>query len=228
MATVEVRRTKRGAELRVDGTLASAILADGKGTGPVWDAIALPVALRPPDAPVSVLLLGLAGGSVVRAAQAFRPDTRFVGVDFDQTVVDAAREHLGLDALGVEIVVGDARDILRSERRRFDLLIEDLFVGPSSAVRKPDWLLGEGIPLAHKRLAPGGLYVTNTIHEGPAMRRALLSNFPHLTEISVRCYWNRIYVASEEPLDSRTIRRTAQRHPALAGALGYMSFRRLR
>jgi len=211
----------------VDGTLASALRADGKGTGPVWDAIALPLALRPPEAPVTVLMLGLAGGSVVRAAKQFRPDAHFVGIEYDQTVVDTAREHMDLDSLGVEIVLGDARDVLRTEKRLFDVVVEDLFLGPAERVRKPEWLLDEGLPLAMERLLPGGLFVTNTIHEGPAMRRALLRNRPHLTEIAVRCYWNRIYVASDTPVVPRSARRTARQHTALAGSISWLRFRRI-
>jgi len=103
-----------------------------------------------------VLLLGLAAGSVGRAVRALDPDAEIVGVELDREVVRLARRHFGLDGLGIELVVGDALEFLRTERRRFDLIVEDLFVGPSRSVRKPEWLLGEGYPLIRRRLRRGG------------------------------------------------------------------------
>ena len=170
---VEVRRVRDGLELRIDGTQASVHRPGRALTGVVWWALASPILLLPPNRQRRVLLLGLAAGSVGRAVRALDPGAEIVGVELDREVLRLARLHFGLDRLRIEVVVGDALEYLRRERRRFDLIVEDLFVGPSRSVHKPDWLLGEGYRLIRRRLRPGGYVVSNTIHEMPAIVRAM-------------------------------------------------------
>jgi spermidine synthase len=222
---VEVRRTSRGLELRLDGTLASSHPTLGAGAGPVWDALALPVLALPPERRRSALLLGLGGGSVARVLRALAPGIRIVGVEIDPGVVAAARSHLGLDAVGVEVVLADAIGALRAERRRFDLIVEDVFVGAVRDVRKPTGFPEPVLGLARRRLAPGGLLVCNTIHEGPEVAAALRANGDDLLTIHVRGFWNRILVAGRA-LDAGALRRAAAQEEAIAGSLGALSIRR--
>lgn len=222
---VEVRRTPRGLELRVDGTLASSHPSGRQGTGPVWDALALPVLALPPERRRSVLVVGLGGGSVARILRALAPAIRIVGVEIDPDVVAAARAHLGLDALGVEVVVADALTALRGERRRFDLVVEDVFVGSTRTIRKPSGFPEPLLTLARRRLAPGGLLVCNTIHEGPEVAAALRAHAGELLAVDVRGFWNRILIAGER-LDAGALRRAAARERALAESLPSLSIRR--
>jgi spermidine synthase len=222
---VEVRRTARGLELRVDGTLASSHLDAGVGTGPVWDALALPVLALPPARRRSILVLGLGGGSVARVLRALAPEARIVGVEIDPGVVAAARAHLGLDALGIEVVLADALGALRAGRRRFDLIVEDVFVGPVRTVRKPAGFPEPLLGLARRRLAPGGLIVCNTIHEGPEVASALRAHAPSLLAIHVRGHYNRILVAGCR-LDAAALRRAASREPVMSKSLPALSIRR--
>ena len=45
-----------------------------------------------------------------------------------------------LDELGVEVVIADARAYLEQSRRRFDAVLEDVFVGTGRNAVKPEWL----------------------------------------------------------------------------------------
>jgi spermidine synthase len=139
------------------------------------------------------------------------PTAEIVGVELDREVVRVARRHFGLDRLGIELVVGDALEFLRRDRRKFDLVVEDLFVGPSRSVRKPDWLLGEGYALIRRRLRPGGYVVSNTIHEMPAIVRAMRPFNGRIVSLDVRGYWNRVTVCGRDLPPPRGLRR------ALAG-----------
>lgn len=210
----------------MDGTLASLHRPGGQVTGVVWWALAAPVILLPPRPRRRALVLGLGGGSVARALRLLAPEVEIVGIERDEVVVDAARRHLDLDSLDVELLVLDARDYLARERRRFDLIIEDLFVGPSRSVRKPEWLLDEAYPAIGSRLRPGGIVSANTIHEMPALVRALRPLARPIVSLDVRGYWNRVVVGGRDLPAPRALRRIMEHHPSLAPLVGQLALRR--
>jgi spermidine synthase len=222
---VEVRRVRGGLELRIDGTQASVHRAGNALTGVVWWALASPILLLPRRRPRRVLLLGLAAGSVGRAVRALDPAAEIVGVELDPEVVRLARRHFGLDQLRLELVVGDALEFLRRDRRRFDLVVEDLFVGSSRFVRKPDWLLGEGYRLIRRRLRPGGYVVSNTIHEMPGVVRAMRRFGGRIVSLDVRGHWNRVTVCGRDLPPPRFLRDALGVRPETSRILGRLALR---
>ena len=169
---VRVERGRRGRSLRIDGTFASFYEPGRAATGSVWDALAAPLLWLPPAKRRSVLILGLGGGSAARLVRSVAPRARIVGVERSAEVIRAARRWFDLDALGVEVVRDDARRFLQRSRRRFDVVIEDVFVGPARDVHKPEWMLDGGLVSASRRLRRGGLLVSNTLDETAAVARA--------------------------------------------------------
>jgi spermidine synthase len=153
------------------------------------------------------------------------PEAEIVGVELDREVVRLARRHFDLDRLGIELVLGDALDFLRRERRRFDLIVEDLFLGPSRSVRKPDWLLGEGYRLIRKRLRPGGYVVSNTIHEMPGVVRAMRSFGGRIVSLDVRGHWNRVTVCGRDLPPPRALRQALGARPEMARVLPRLGLR---
>jgi len=222
---VEIRRVRGGLELRIDGTQASVYRPGGGVTGVVWWALASPVLLLPGNPRRRVLLLGLGAGSVGRAIRALDPGAEIVGVELDAEVVRLARRHFDLDGLGLELVQDDALDYLRRERRRFDMIVEDLFVGHSRTVRKPEWLLGEGYRLIRRRLRPGGIVVSNTIHEMPAILRAMRPFGGRIVSLDVRGHWNRLTVCGRSVPTPRELRRTLGTHAWLGPVLRRLALR---
>jgi spermidine synthase len=174
-----------------------------------------------------VLVLGLAAGSVARAVRALDPRAVIVGVERDAEVLRAARGHFGLDRLGIEVVEDDALAFLRKDRRSFDLVIEDVFVGTARRVRKPGWLFEEGYPLAYARLRTGGLLVSNTIEELPAVVRALRPCHGRMVSLDVRDYWNRVLVCGRPLPPPRVVRSVLAAHPLLAPLVRQLSLRAL-
>jgi len=220
---VDVRRARGGLELRVDGTLASLHRSGPSLTGTVWWALAAPVTLlrrRP-----RVLVLGLAAGSVARALRVLAPGAEIVGVEHDRAVVRAARRHFGLDELGVELRAVDAREYLDTERRLFDLVVEDLFVGPVRAVRKPDWLVPDGYQKIRRRLRQGGIVSTNSIHESGAIVSAMRSFGTPVLSLEVRGHWNRILLCGRDLPPPRELRTRLRRIPPLHRALESLAVR---
>jgi spermidine synthase len=222
---VRVQTSAQGRALIVDETFASLHRDEGPATGCVWDAIAAPALLLVGRPRPRVLVLGLGGGSAARIVRAILPDAGIVGVELDPDVVAAARAHFDLDGLDVELHVDDALRFLRSDRRRHDLVLEDVFVGHGDDVHKPAWIPHPGHDLVRRRLRPDGILVSNTIDEHRAVEAGLVAAFPHVVRIDVEDYDNRVLVASDRPLSARDLRARVAGSAVLGETLGLMRFR---
>lgn len=230
MARQSVRVVRHGRErvLRIDDTLASSYEPGRVTTGSVWDALACGILALPPERRRGILLLGLGGGSAARVVRALAPRARIVGVELRAEVVEQARAHFDLDALDLEVRIGDARQVVREVGRDFDLVLEDVFVGRGRKAYKP-----EGFPLpvladARACLRKGGLLATNTLDEASTICRVVRQLFDHTVEISLADFDNRIYLASDAPLDARDLRRTLAADPVLRDTLPQLRLRTLK
>jgi spermidine synthase len=224
---VEVKVGRRGRALRINGTFASWYVPGRARTGSVWDALAAPLLLLPPARRRSVLILGLGGGSVARVVRALAPRAEIVGVEQDPEVVRAARAHFDLDELHVRIVEGDASRYLGQTRRKFDVVVEDVFVGNARSLRKPDWLPAPGLARAAQHVARGGILVSNTIDETAAVAAELRRLFPALLGIDVEDYDNRVVVGGPAVISGRMLRTAVAHDRVLAPTLPRLRFRRL-
>ena len=225
---VHVRDRNNGLELIVDGTFASFYQPGSAVTGSVWDAIAAPLLALAPKRRRAVLILGLGGGSTARIVRAIAPEARIVGVELDPAVVEAAREHLDLDELGVEVVLGDARAFLERDREHYDAVFEDVFVGQGDNVHKPEWLPLPGLELASRRLASGGVLVSNALDEAQAVGKVMRGLFPTVLRIDVEDYDNRIFAAGRSLPEALGLRAAVQACPVLGPSLQRLSLRTLK
>jgi spermidine synthase len=224
-----VRVVVRGGQrtLRIDGSFASFYRPGRETTGSVWDGIAagllaLPAALRR-----DVLLLGLGGGSAARAVRALAPHARIVGVEIAPAVVREAKRWFDLDALGIEVVTDDAARYLRRARAHFDAVLEDVFTGDARRLVKPAGFPLPALDQVRRILRPGGVAVCNTLDESAAVRDALAARFGRLVQVGVVDYDNRIFVASDAPLDAASLRAAAAGDAVFAPSLRALRFRTL-
>lgn len=227
-----MRDGEHGRELVVDGTFASFWQPGESVTGSVWDAIAAPILALPAARRRRVLLLGLGGGSAARIVRAIEPRCEIVGVELDADVIAEARRSFDLDSLGVDWVHADALDFLERDDRRYDLVLEDVFVGFGDDVHKPDWLPRPGHALAAQRLRAGGLLVSNTLDEYREVTRELGRLFPRRVVIEVEEFDNRIVVGGpgegRRALSARRLREAIAAHPLLRSTLPRLRLRTLR
>lgn len=188
-------------------------------TGYSWDGLSAACLLRGDGPPASVLILGLGGGTVARQLRALAPHAAITGVDIDPGIVDLARRHMALDALGVEVVVGQAGRFLAETGRRFDAIIDDLFLsGPADVVRS-SIPAGETLALLKDRLAPGGILVANLItdDDGPhrvirrQARRAFAEAFPSVRVVKPLLGLNEILAGAERSRPGTALRGLAER-----------------
>jgi predicted membrane-bound spermidine synthase len=188
-------------------------------TGYSWDALAAACLLRAGGPPRSVLMLGLAGGTVARQLRALAPEAAITGVDIDAEVVNLARRHMALDELRIEVVISDADRFLSETERRFDVILDDLFLSGPTDVTRAREPIGSRLDLVKDRLTPGGIVATNLITDGVGphqvlrkhVRRAFSEAFPRVRVVEPLHGLNEILVGGEQSLPGRALRRFAPR-----------------
>lgn len=222
---VRVEHRPAGRELQVGGTSASWYQPGRLLTGSVWDALAVPIAVLPPERRREVLILGLGGGSAARLLRAAAPAARIVGVELEAGVVEAARAHFDLDELALDVRIADARRFVDDDDARYDLVVEDCFVGGEGGLEKPPWLPEPGLDAVAARVATGGVLVCDAIHEVAEVSEALRRRFASVVRIELLDCVNQVFVASDRPLSARPMRRAVGADPVLGPALGNLRFR---
>jgi len=211
--------------LVVDETFASFYRPGEIATFCVWDAIAAPILWLPEKRRRRILILGLGGGSVARIARALAPKAAITGVELDPEVVRLAREHFDLDALGVRVEIADALAWLEKARGHYDAILEDVFIGHGDAVHKPDWIPHPAHELVRRRLAPGGVFVSNCLDEHGRVAAAMREAYRGVVSIEVEDYDNRVLVAADGELSASALRRCVAASPLLRDSLPILRFR---
>lgn len=121
------------------------------------------------------LILGLGGGTVAKLIRKTWPHARIVGVDIDPVMIELGKRYLGLDQIGVNIKIGDAKNFLDSlipirDRNGFNLIIIDLYNGDQF----PEKFATENyIQLARTVLASDGVAIFNRLYYGDKRSQAV-------------------------------------------------------
>lgn len=208
---MEVWKSELATEFRVAGAIHASWHRKRFLTGLAWDLLAAAALLRPGGAPRSVLMLGLAGGTAFRTLRHLLPGCRLTAVEIDAEIIGLAREHMALDDLGIEVVTGDAYPWLATNRRSFDVVIDDIYLAGKTDVFRPrEW---DGALLGHLRraVAPGGLLAVNLVtgkgHRAmqSATRRVLREAFPVTRSLTTAEGMNEVLVAGEKVATRRVL-----------------------
>lgn len=174
-----------------------------------------------------VLVLGLAGASVVRGVLALNPRSEFVGVEIDAEVVATSLEWFDLATLPVKIDISDAANFIESSRRKFDLIIEDIFVGTGRHLSKPDWLPSPGLEKINRLLHNGGLLVSNSLDDSRANAAEFRRQFKSRVLIDIEGWDNKILIGSDVKISGRSLRRvvaSSSVRPSVLEKLMFKSF----
>ena len=167
---VEVWRTGAVTEFRVEGAVHAWHHPQRVLTGLAWDLIAAGPLLRAGGPPASILMLGLAGGTSFRTLRHLLPDARLTAVEIDSRLLGLARRFMDLDALGIEVIEADAYAWLKQNRRRFDVVIDDLYLAGRLDVYRPRGWDETLLQRLFRAVSPGGLLSINLV-TGPGHRR---------------------------------------------------------
>ncbi len=194
-------------------------LGRGMLTGAYYDVLYLgPLLAQGRD----VLVLGMGGGTTVRAYRRFYPGARVSAVEIDPVIVRVAHEFMGV-ARGpdLDVHVEDARPFLKRGKSAFDVIEVDLFAGGPYA---PFYCLTrEFFEAVRARLEPSGLVSMNVYAPGgdrtlaEAVVATLAAVFPTVLEFPLA--EERVLIAFREETSLDRVRALLS-DPALPEELG--------
>jgi spermidine synthase len=157
-----------------DGSRVELILNEGEAihsiydpqsmlTGGPWDYMLIADAFRPAssaeEAPRSIAILGLAGGTAARQyTAAYGSGVQITGVEIDPDILTAARRYFHLDEPNVHPVVADARYWLDTRATKYDVIIMDAYRQPYIPFHLTT---KEFFTEVRDHLNPGGVAVVN-------------------------------------------------------------------
>ncbi len=132
-------------------------------TGYAWDALTAASVLYPGDSPRNLLMLGLGGGTVCRQLRHIFPDLSITAIEIDKGMVDLARRYMSLDDLTIDVRIGDAYQMIDDVEERFDVVIDDVYLGTGRDVLRPKDMAEGVLRRLASLTAPRGIVAANFI-----------------------------------------------------------------
>lgn len=216
---VEIWKSDRQVEFRVAGAIHAWWHRDRFLTGLAWDNLAAACFLRPAGPPRSVLMLGLAGGTTFRVLRHLLPEVSLTAVDIDPSIVDLARQHMRLDDTGAEVHLADAYEWLKTNRRKFDVVIDDVYLAGKTDVFRPQAWNPEHLATLKRAVAPGGLLTANLVtgkgHRTMQshVRNVLKDAFPSVRSVTTPDSLNETLAAGDAVLSGSAVAAWRGRFP---------------
>ena len=214
---ISVWKSPLATEFRVAGAIHASFHRNRFLTGLAWDLIAAAALLHPSGKPASILMLGVAGGTALRTLRHLLPDAELTGIDLDPELIALAEKEMQLGETRAEIVIADAYEWMKGNSRKFDVIIDDLYLAGENDVFRAEECDGGWLDLTGRSLAPGGILTINLV-TGPghrakqsATRRRVLSRFPSVRSLRTDESMNEVLVAGENVATGSVLRNYAGR-----------------
>ena len=200
---------------RIDFSVAGATFAtwhpDHYLTGYSWDALTKGCLLFPDRSPGSILLLGLAGGTVARQLRHLLPDVRLSAVEIDPDVVELGEKYMELGDIEIDVSIGDAYRFLHHSTDLYDVIADDVYVAGLDDVERPQLAWSTWLDLVENRLTPNGIAVANFVtgdHHDPIYndaKRHFASRFLHTQVVAPPRGYNQILVGGRKFIKPSTL-----------------------
>lgn len=108
------------------------------------------------------LILGVGGGTTAKLIRENWQNSKIVGVDIDPLIIKLGEEYLGLKKLDVELIVADAFTWTQKNKKKFDAVCIDTYVGDSFP---PQFASPEFLECVKKLINKDGVVIFNRIFE---------------------------------------------------------------
>ena len=207
---IEVWGSGQEVDFRVAGATHATWHRDRFLTGMAWDAITAGVLLRGAGPAESLLMMGLGGGTALRQIRHLLPKVKITALELDQGMIALARKFMHLDDLNIEIIPGDAYAWMLRNKRRYDVIVDDVYGSGEIDVSRPTVYTQELATALQRSLAPKGVFAANLL-TGPghrkmqsAFRQFFRATFPIVRHVVPRHSWNETVVGGTDlATDSR-------------------------
>ncbi|KKW09623.1 MAG: hypothetical protein UY49_C0042G0007 [Microgenomates group bacterium GW2011_GWC1_49_7] len=78
----------------------------------------------------SILVLGVAGGTVIHLLREIYPNAVITAVDIDERMIEIGKKYFSLSSIsGLTLTVADARNYVMEQKKKWDLVVIDLYIG---------------------------------------------------------------------------------------------------
>ncbi len=209
-----VTQNGRRLDMEVEGATFASWHPEQLLTGYSWDALSAAALLHSSGQPGRILLIGLAGGTMVRILRHLVPRARITAVELDGKLVDIAVRHMHLDLETVDLHIGDAYAYLRKTRKRFDVVLDDLYLSGATDVYRPASVDRTMIMQYRRLLRDDGIVAVNMITDTPhravlrETREAWSREFKETAAITAPRGYNQALIGGER-LNSASVLETA-------------------
>jgi predicted membrane-bound spermidine synthase len=209
---ITVWKSPLATEFRVAGAIHASFHRKRFLTGLAWDLIAAAALLRPSGKPASILMLGVAGGTALRTLRHLLPEASLTGIDLDGELIHLARKEMAIGETGAEIVIDDAYAWMKNNDRKFDVIIDDLYLAGDDDVFRADECDGGWLDLTKRSLAPGGILAINLVtgsgHRAKqsTTRKRVCCRFPVVRSLRTEESMNEILVAGDRVATGSVLR----------------------
>ena len=214
---VEVRESGGLVSFEIAGAAHAEWHPHRRVTRQAWDALAAAALLHPATDAPDLLMLGLGGGTGARILRTLLPRARITAVEIDGGMIALGRRHMRLDDLGLEILEADAFRFLRDTRRRFDVVIDDIYLSGAEDAVRPARMDDRMIRSLRRVLKPDGVAAINLItgrgHRAvqSAARAAMRRAFAQVVSIRPPDSLNETLAGARRLLPAAVLRRAAGR-----------------
>lgn len=119
------------------------------------------------------LILGLAGGTLVKLIHKFWDGVKVIGVDVDPLMVEMGKKYLGLKESEVEIVISDATKFCKKQVKqkvKYDLIFIDMYNGDKYPAQFEEESF---LRLILRLLTDDGIAVFNRLYYGEKRKLAV-------------------------------------------------------
>ncbi len=98
--------------------------------GGYWDLFLVTPYLTAPTPPRSLLVIGLAAGTVTKQFAQVYPDIQMDGIEIDPDIVRVGREWFDMREPNLNVIVDDGRAALRKSDKKYDVIVVDAYRQP--------------------------------------------------------------------------------------------------
>jgi spermidine synthase len=158
----------------------------------------------------SVLMVGLGGGSIQRAYQAYWPQAKTETIELDPKVVEAAKTYFQFKETDrMKVFLGDGRLHLRRTQKKYDLIILDAYTVNRYSSYIPHALVTkEFFTLVNEHLTDKGVLAYNVIGSVTDTRKSIVgsiyktlkASFPQVYLFPAEGSFNVVMVATKSKL----------------------------